>query len=62
MRSIGMVLAIVGVVVVVLAALNYFALHFLATVSHGTIILGVVGVVLALVGGVMSRQGGAKSA
>jgi hypothetical protein len=56
MRALGLIVAIIGVVLVVLALLDHFAIHFLAHVSHGSIILGVIGVVVFLIGGFLSMQ------
>lgn len=61
MRALGSIVAIIGVVLVVLALLDHFALHFLAGVQHGSVILGVIGVVVFLIGGFLSMQSGATA-
>ena len=60
MRSVGIVLAIVGIVVLVVGLLNHFALHFTGNTAHASIIIGVVGVVLLIIGVVLSMMGGAQ--
>jgi len=62
MRSVGIVLAIVGVIVLVVGLINHFAVHFLGSISHASLIIGAIGGVLLVIGVVMSMMGGTKAA
>ena len=62
MRSVGIVLAIVGVIVLVVGLINHFAVHFLGSTSHASLIIGAIGGVLLVIGVVMSMMGGTKAA
>ena len=59
MRTGGLVLAIVGVLIIIVAIVNHFVANFTGSLSHGTIIIGVVGVVLLLIGGFMTMRSSA---
>ena len=56
MRTGGLVLAVVGALIIVAALVNHFVANFTGSLAHGTIILGVVGVVVLLVGGFLSMR------
>ncbi len=56
MRTGGLVLAIIGVLIIIVAAINHFVSNFLGSLSHGTIIVGVVGVVVLLIGGFLMMR------
>ncbi|MGO8946827.1 MAG: hypothetical protein ACLQUY_03995 [Ktedonobacterales bacterium] len=58
MRSVGIVLAIVGILVVVAGLLNHFALHFTGSSAHASVIIGAVGAVLLIIGVVILMMGG----
>ena len=59
MRTGGLVVAIVGVLLIIVAAVNHFVSNFTGSLSHGTIIIGVVGVVLLLIGAFMTTRSSA---
>jgi protein-S-isoprenylcysteine O-methyltransferase Ste14 len=56
MKGLGTILAIIGVLVVILAAVNHFVKNFMGSASHMSLIIGVVGVVLLVIGVVMSMR------
>jgi hypothetical protein len=60
MRTGGLVLAVVGVLIIIVALVNHFVANFTGSLSHGTIILGVVGVVVLLIGGFLSTRSAAS--
>jgi len=63
MRSVGIVLAVVGILVLVAGLINHFAVHFMGTTSHASLLIGVVGGVLLIIGVVLSMmRGNAKAA
>jgi hypothetical protein len=60
MRTGGLALAVIGAIIIVAALVNHFVANFTGSLAHGTIILGVVGVVVLLVGTfLMSRTSAA---
>ena len=61
MRGAGYGLAVVGVIVVIIGAINHFVLR-MNPVAHTSTILGVVGAVLAVAGIALTFVGGNKSA
>jgi hypothetical protein len=63
MRSVGIVLAVIGIIVLAAGLVNHFAVHFLKTTSHASLIIAAVGGVLLVIGVVISMMGsGAKAA
>jgi hypothetical protein len=62
MRSVGIVLAVVGLIVVAAAVVNHFAIHFMKTTSHASLIIGAVGGVVLVIGVVMSMMSSARAA
>ena len=60
MRTGGLVLAVVGVLIIIVALVNHFVANFTGSFAHGTIILGAVGVVVLLIGGFMSMRSSAS--
>lgn len=56
MRGIGTVLAIIGVIVILFALANHFALKLL-TLTHGDIYIGIIGIVLLAIGAFMTMSG-----
>jgi hypothetical protein len=60
MRGAGYGIAIVGVLVVIMGAINHYVLK-MNPVQHTSTILGIVGAVLAVVGIVLTFVGGNKS-
>ncbi len=59
MRGIGPILAIIGVIVLVLAAVNHYVKN---VVNHGTIALVVVGVIALAIGLFMTMSSRRKAA
>lgn len=57
MRGLGTILAVIGVIAIILALVNHFVTNFLGSISHGTIYIGVLGVVLLVIGVVLSMTG-----
>jgi hypothetical protein len=63
MRSVGIVLAVVGIVILAAGLINHFVKNFMGSSSHASLIIGAIGGVLLVVGVVMSMMGsGAKAA
>ena len=56
MRTGGLVLAVIGALLIILALVNHFVANFTGSFSHGTIIIGVVGVVVLLIGGFLMMR------
>ncbi|HKS69281.1 MAG TPA: hypothetical protein VJQ45_02605 [Ktedonobacterales bacterium] len=61
MRGLGTVLAIIGILIIILAAVNHFASR-LINFGHATTIVGVVGLVVLVVGAILAMMGGKASA
>lgn len=57
MRGLGTILAIIGVIGVVLALVNHFVKNFLGSATHGTIYIGIAGVVLLVIGLALTMTG-----
>jgi LPXTG-motif cell wall-anchored protein len=57
MKSLGPIVLVVGVLVIILGVVRHFSAFFLPSTNHISIILGVVGLVIAAVGFVLFRQG-----
>lgn len=57
MRGLGTIIAIIGVIAIILALVNHFVTNFLGSATHGTIYIGVVGVVLLVIGVVLTMMG-----
>jgi uncharacterized membrane protein len=63
MRSVGIVLAVLGIVILAAGLVNHFAVHFMASTAHASLIIAAIGGVLLVIGVVMSTMGrGAKAA
>lgn len=63
MRSVGIVLAVLGIVILAAGLVNHFAVHFMKATSHASLIIGAIGGVLLVIGVVMSMmRSGAKAA
>jgi hypothetical protein len=63
MRSVGIVLAVVGIVILAAGLVNHYAVHFMGSTAHASLIIGAVGGVLLIIGVVISMMsGGAKAA
>ncbi|PWT77733.1 MAG: hypothetical protein C5B60_02190 [Chloroflexi bacterium] len=63
MRSVGIVLAVVGIVVLAAGIVNHFVKNFMGSSSHASLIIGAIGGVLLVIGVVMSMMSsGAKAA
>lgn len=63
MRSVGIVLAVVGILVLVAGLINHFAVHFMGATSHASLLIGIVGGALLIIGVVLSMmRGNAKAA
>jgi hypothetical protein len=58
MKTPGYVLAVIGIIVVVIAAVNHFVtkLPVVTTINHGSIIVGVVGAVVFLIGAFLAMR------
>lgn len=56
MRGLGTILAIIGVIAILFALLNHFALKAI-NITHGDIYIGIIGVVLLAIGAFMSMSG-----
>lgn len=61
MRGASMGLLVVGIVVVLLGAVNHFAIHA-NPIAHTSTIAGAIGAVLVVIGVVMMAMGGKSSA
>lgn len=61
MRGLGTVVAIIGVLILILAAVNHFASRVI-NFGHATTIVGVVGLVVLVVGVILAMMGGKASA
>ena len=61
MRGLGTVLAIIGILILILAAVNHFASR-LINFGHATTIVGVVGLVVLVVGVLLAMMGRKASA
>lgn len=57
MKTPGLVVLIVGVLLIVVGLVRHFNAFFLPSTDHISIIIGVIGVIVAAVGFFMSRQG-----
>jgi hypothetical protein len=57
MRSVGVVLAVLGIVILAAGLVNHFAVHFMGSTSHASLIIGAIGGVLLVIGVVMSTMG-----
>jgi LPXTG-motif cell wall-anchored protein len=57
MKSLGPVLLVVGVLVIIVGIVRHFNAFFLPSTNHISIIVGVVGLVIAAVGFFLFRQG-----
>jgi hypothetical protein len=57
MKSLGPVLLVVGVLVIIVGLIRHFSAFFLPGTDHISIIVGVVGLVIAAVGFFLFRQG-----
>lgn len=56
MNSTGLIVAVVGVIIIIVGLANHFA-HFLFNgTQHIDIYIGVVGLVIAVIGGVMAMR------
>jgi hypothetical protein len=53
----GTLLVVIGVIVVLFAVINHFALHAMSSTNHIDLYIGVLGVVVAVAGVVMSMTG-----
>jgi|GEM_PF-2158429 uncharacterized integral membrane protein len=62
MKSVGYVVAIIGILVIAAAAIDHFVKHFLGSTAHISLIVGVVGAVVLVIGVVMSMMGGRAKA
>lgn len=58
MKGLGGILAIIGVLVIVAGLVNHFAAKFI-TMTHSSVYIAVVGLVVLVVGIVMTRAKGA---
>ena len=58
----GPVLLVIGIIIVVFGVLNHFAIHAMSSTQHIDLYIGVLGVVVALAGVVMSMTGRNKAA
>ena len=61
MNPSGLALAVLGLVVLAMAALRHFTHAFLAGLTHGSVVLIVIGAIL-LVAGIALGQGGRQQA
>lgn len=57
MKGLGTILAIIGVIGIILALVNHFVTNFLGSASHGTIYIGIAGVVLLVIGLILTMTG-----
>jgi hypothetical protein len=62
MRSVGIVLAVLGIVILAAGLVNHFAAHFMGSTPHASLIIGAIGGVLLVVGVVISMMGGGAKA
>jgi hypothetical protein len=53
MKGLGGILAVLGVIGIVLGLLNHFVKNFVGSAGHASIIIGVVGLVLLIIGVVL---------
>jgi len=56
MKALGPALAVIGIVVIIVGALNHYAVHA-NPVAHTSTILGVVGAVVLIAGGALMLMG-----
>ncbi len=56
----GPALAAIGVILVIVALLIHFVITGITLFPHASLIIGIVGVILAAIGGFMLRPGSAK--
>lgn len=61
MKGLGTVLAIIGILIIIVAAINHFASHTL-NFGHATTYVGIVGVVVLVIGALIFMMGGRKAA
>lgn len=57
MRGVGIVVAIIGILIIILAAINHFATR-LINFHSATTIIGVVGLVVLIIGIILAALGG----
>ena len=63
MKVPGYILAVIGLVLAVAGAIDHFSkLPVIGSINHGSIITGVVGVVVLVIGAVMAMSGGKAAA
>ena len=53
MKGLGGILAVLGVIGIVLGLVNHYVKNFVGSAGHASIIIGVVGLVLLVIGVVM---------
>ncbi|HEY7982552.1 MAG TPA: hypothetical protein VID73_00205 [Ktedonobacterales bacterium] len=56
MNSTGMIVAVLGIIVLIVAAANHFAHFFLTGTAHVDLYIGVVGLVVLLIGGFLAMR------
>lgn len=57
MRTGGLVLAVIGLLIIIVAVVNHWVSNFTGSFAHGSIIVGVVGAVLLLIGAFLATRG-----
>ena len=63
MKVPGYVLAVIGLVIAVAGAIDHFSkLPVIGSISKGSLIFGVIGVVVLVIGAVMAMSGGKAAA
>lgn len=61
MRPTGLLVALAGLVILMAAALDHFSFHFTRGLSHGSVIVAVVGALLLAVGAFILMPRSAQS-